>query len=478
MVYPAQILDLRSWKLTTAKGSAGKPTEIQPKELATFSDPKWFRVDGKAVVFAAPVNGVTTKNSKNCRWELRELKPDGKTLASWSSTDGVPHTLVQDMAFTRLPTGNVGVGVVGGQVHDADDDVCVWRCEATGLWLAVGDHRADWLLIDPNYRVGTRITTALSVDKGEISAWYQGRKVHAFDKKISGAYFRAGAYTQANAGAKPNDSSNYGECRYWSVRVVHGPVPDLTGTGQPTPESQPEPTPVGPIAIIRHGEKPSGDSHELSAKGWDRARALPPLWTTPRADLFQPTWVFASKGQTDSMRMLQTALPTAEALGLLPDTSLDSETAIDATAKLLVAKAKAGLKVLAVLEHSAIPAVGKAMSKFLDTDKPPSDWDDDDYSSGWMWVNGRFVTFQESVLPGDRGYEAPAPDPVPVPDPVPPVETPDEPVPPPVPDPDPVPPAEPTEPPQPAPDPVPDNRPTMPDWIRAFLEWVKATFKP
>lgn len=482
MTLPSDVLSLISWKLTLPTGAKGKPTELKGADLTAASIPATFWSDTDSVHFRAPVNGVTTPNSNNCRCELRELNADG-SLAGWSSTDGLGHTLLQDMAFLRLPTGNTEVGVVGGQVHDADDDIAVWRCETTGLWLAIGDHRADWLLIDPDYVLGTRIQTALVVDNGEVIAYYQGREVHRFDAVISDCYFRGGAYTQANAGAVPNDATNYGETQYWSIRAIHGPVPVIVPSDPNAPPVvDPTPVPpkpaVGPIMVLRHGEKPSSsDDHTLSPQGQLRAAALPPLFTVPRADLHRPTWIFASKGDTTSMRMLQTATPTATALGLSIDTSLDSENAVEATAALLVGKAKAGETVLAVLEHSAIPAVLKAVAKLLGmaktSPKPMTDYPDDRFDLGVKFEPGTagwvYSEFNESVLPGDTGFVAPPPvvDPPPVDPPatVPPVV--DPPADPPV-EPDPpvvVPPVDPELP-----------APPKPDWLVKFIEWLKRLF--
>lgn len=170
------------------------------------------------------------------------------------------------------------------------------------------------------------------------------------------------------------------------------------------------------IQILRHAEKPADASdHTLAPKGVLRAKALPPLFTVPRSDLYKPTYVFASKGSTTSMRMLQTAQPVATALGLSIDTGLDSENAISQTAALLAKQALVGKTVLAVLEHSALPAVGAALVKALGgtwTGKVPSSWDDADFHTGWKFVGDgaghwTFSTFEESVLVGDPGYQAP-----------------------------------------------------------------------
>lgn len=178
------------------------------------------------------------------------------------------------------------------------------------------------------------------------------------------------------------------------------------------------------LMILRHANKPANkNDHTLSAEGRKRAAALPPLFTAPRPDLFKPTYIFASKGNTSSLRMVQTALPTAAALGLEIDTSLDSENAVSSTAKLLVAKAKAGEVVLAVLEHSCIAAVAAELVKQLGgrwNAKPPKTWSDSDFSTILKFVgdgkgNWTFSETDEGVLPDDPGYVPPLsrPDPPP-----------------------------------------------------------------
>jgi hypothetical protein len=226
------------------------------------------------------------------------------------------------------------------------------------------------------------------------------------------------------------------------------------------------------IMIIRHGEKPSNsDDHTLSVKGHMRADALPPLFVKPRADLARPTFIFASKGDTTSMRMVQTALPTANALKISIDSSLDSENAVTKTAQLLANQALAGQVVLAVIEHSALPAVASALVKALGgkwNAKTPSSWPDDDFSTIYKFVgdgkNWTFSKLAESVLPGDPGYQVPLPtDPPPAP--IPPVATPPVVVSPPV-EPKPTPP--PTVPPSSIPLP-----PVTTSWWDVFVAWVK-----
>lgn len=252
---PAQVLDLRAWKWTApypnpAKGSdPTKPFERKPPDLAKWPGDAFFKAvrdtaQAVGLQFSAPVVGPTTPGSFNVRSELREMDAKDPTKgASWSSTSGA-NALVQDMAFTRYPTGDPQCGVVGGQIHDADDDVAAWRFESTGLWLALGDHRSDWRLVDPRYK-GGRIATAFTVADGQVECWYQGRSVWRFPARFSGAYFKAGAYTQANAGPVPRDKSNYGAAIYYGLTVVHGAtLPNIPGpvTIPAPPPEVPRPT--------------------------------------------------------------------------------------------------------------------------------------------------------------------------------------------------------------------------------------------
>lgn len=432
MTFPAQVIDLRNFKLTLPIGSKNKPTEVKQPALATFSDPNYFHVspDGKGVVFRAPVNGVTTSGSSNPRSELREMPPGG----DWSSTDGKTHTLIIDQAFNHMPnprTDSGTAGVVGGQIHNARDDVSVFRCEGSKLWVTNGNN-THFALADGNYSLGARVQCAFVVADGKVSAFYNGELITTIAAKFSGAYFKSGAYVQANASnSKPADSSNFGEVTVYGLTVAHGaaipiPAPGTVPPPVPTPVPVPTPTPAPTaqslIFIQRHAEKDDNADgvddvlHGLSAKGRARALAIRDrgLFITPRADLAVPTYVLASQGG----RMEQTAKPTADVLKLPIDVSLDVETATDAAAKLLVAQAKAGFIVWAVVEHKGIPALLKATAKLLGcTDKVPSSHADADFHTGYTFKGAKFSTWQESVLPGDPGYVA-VPPPVVTPPPV------------------------------------------------------------
>lgn len=221
--YPAQILDLAAWNITvptvTQDSSEDGAKEVEQPALATFVQRPWFQptatCDG--VAFRAPVNGATTDNSGYPRSELREMSADGSETAAWSSSSGT-HTLVVNEAFTALPKGRPNV--VGAQIHDGDDDVSVFRLEGTNLYVTKGDD-THHKLVTNSYVLGTRFEAKYVVSRDTIQAFYNGRLVTTIPKSFSEAYFKVGAYVQANCSNSPCTPDNFGETTIYSVKVTH-----------------------------------------------------------------------------------------------------------------------------------------------------------------------------------------------------------------------------------------------------------------
>jgi hypothetical protein len=219
-VVPADVLNLTNWKITLPIGSAGSPTEVKQPDLAGYSHDPYFKVNpaGDGVLFRAPVNGTTTSGSSYPRSELREMTNNGSGNASWSSTSGT-HTLIVDEAFMALP--NDKPHLVGAQIHDADDDVTVFRLEGSSLYITNGD-TTHHKLVTSNYVLGTRFEAKFVVSDGQIAAYYNGVLQTTIAKSFSGGYFKAGAYTQANCtNSSPCSTSNYGEVTIYDVTVQH-----------------------------------------------------------------------------------------------------------------------------------------------------------------------------------------------------------------------------------------------------------------
>jgi hypothetical protein len=209
---PAQQLRLGGlWKLTLPVGSAGSPQEIPAASLTTYTDPRYFYSTATGgVAFIAPVSGVTTSGSRYPRSELREL-------GAWSATSGT-HTLVVDEAFVALPAGKAQV--VGAQVHDASNDWATFRLESNRLYVSQGNNPHAVLITD-RYVLGERFRAQFTVVNGRIYAFYRGILVATFNAAgLSGAYFRVGAYVQANcSNSSPCSASNFGAVVVYGITV-------------------------------------------------------------------------------------------------------------------------------------------------------------------------------------------------------------------------------------------------------------------
>ena len=168
------------------------------------------------VQFRAAVNGVTTSGSGYPRSELREMT--GSSPASWSSTSGT-HTMTIRQQVQRLP--GTKPRVVVGQIHDASDDVQVFRVEGSSLYLTNGDD-AHYKLITGSLALNTTFEVKFVVGGGQIKAYYNGTLVNTLAKSFSGAYFKAGAYTQANCtNSSPCSSGNYAQVVISALTVSH-----------------------------------------------------------------------------------------------------------------------------------------------------------------------------------------------------------------------------------------------------------------
>lgn len=249
--YPAQVLDLRNWKIQLPIGGDEDPDEVKQPSLATYRVDPWFVVDDACggVRFRAAVNGVTTSGSNYPRSELREM--NGTANAAWSSNSGT-HAMTIDQTVTRLP--NDKPHLVVGQIHGGDDDVSVFRVEGRNLYVTNGDD-AHYKLVTDDFRLNTRFQVKFVVSGGKINAYYNGALAATLSKSFSTGYFKAGAYTQANCGnSSPCGTSNYGETIIHSVK---------SGDSAPQPQPPGSPLPVTAVAA-------SGDDGNVPANTLDR----------------------------------------------------------------------------------------------------------------------------------------------------------------------------------------------------------------
>jgi hypothetical protein len=222
--YPATVLDLANWKLNIPldEDKDGRSDEIKQPKLASYSIAPWFQNNdtNTGVVFRANCGGITTSGSGYPRSELREMTNNGKSGASWS-TDAGTHIMEIEQAITHLP--NIKPQIVVGQIHDADDDVIVFRLEGKKLFI---DHNgADGAVLTKNYELGTKFRVKFEVANGQVKSYYNDALVETYPVHFSGAYFKAGAYVQSNCQGRKKVTGEscdaYGEVVIYKVTVTH-----------------------------------------------------------------------------------------------------------------------------------------------------------------------------------------------------------------------------------------------------------------
>jgi alginate lyase len=216
---PAGGVDLSQWKLTIPETKDGKVVEIRPPALATYSSRYFENLgNGLGYRFRCWHGGDTTQNSKNPRSELRERynnDPEGY----WTAGKG-RHTMEFTGQVNRLT--KVKPHLVIGQVHDDEDDVCVWRVEADKLWLTKGDDPHGFL-VDGNFQLGKPYTCRYEIRDGVYAFLYNGTRLDYTLKSTAKSYFKVGDYLQSNPKTAPSESTDeYAEVILRSVTVTHG----------------------------------------------------------------------------------------------------------------------------------------------------------------------------------------------------------------------------------------------------------------
>lgn len=223
-VYPSEVIDLTNWKLNTPvdKQTPGNVDEYKQPVLKSFTDVDWFHLNSTldGVVFKANAGGFTTSGSGFPRSELREMINNGSTNASWSSSSGI-HTMFIEQAITHLP--NVKPHIVIGQIHDANDDVIVFRLENKKLFIDLNGK--DGPTLDNNYTLGKKFTVMFKVKDNKVNCYYNDALTYTYNTTFTGAYFKAGAYVQSSCqGIKKVTGENcdaYGEMEIYKLWVTH-----------------------------------------------------------------------------------------------------------------------------------------------------------------------------------------------------------------------------------------------------------------
>ena len=213
---PGDLLDLQDWYLTLPTGSDGDPEgDVWQPELSTYSC-EYFRLneDGDGVVFRANAGGVTTRNSRYPRSELREMT--GGERAAWSNTRGT-HTLEVRQAITEVPPAKPEV--VAAQIHGGGDDVLQIRLEGRTLAVQYADG-AKRVVLDPDYRLATPYDLRIVAADRRIVVFYNGEQKAEIAESGSDWYWKVGAYTQSNR-ERGDAADAVGEVVVYALDIDH-----------------------------------------------------------------------------------------------------------------------------------------------------------------------------------------------------------------------------------------------------------------
>ncbi|MGH8966001.1 MAG: polysaccharide lyase family 7 protein, partial [Actinomycetes bacterium] len=212
---PGDLLDLENFFLTLPIGPAGDPDSIDQPELLSYTS-EYFQLtpERDGVVFRAHAGGVTTKNSKYPRSELREM--NGEEKAAWSNASGT-HTLEAREAITEIPTAKPEV--VAAQIHDGGDDVMQVRLEGQNLVAQYADGK-EQIVIDPAYKLGTPYDLRIEATSGKITVFYNGEPRAEIPASGTSWYFKIGAYIQSNP-EKGDSPDAAGEVVVYSLKINH-----------------------------------------------------------------------------------------------------------------------------------------------------------------------------------------------------------------------------------------------------------------
>ena len=207
-VRPAQVLDLKTWKLNLPADNQ----QVTQPALAGFYD-NAFRVT-EAVQFTVTCGGQPERGSKFPRSELREMNADGSN-ASWSTTSGV-HQMDLSQRITHLPV--VQPKLVCGQIHSVTDYLILVMLDGQRLYVKYKNTVAG--ILDDAYQLGTYFDMTIRAANGYVDVSYNGAHLVHQPMRVTECYFKAGCYLQSNTSTGDLPTA-YGQVEITGLVVSH-----------------------------------------------------------------------------------------------------------------------------------------------------------------------------------------------------------------------------------------------------------------
>ncbi|MGZ3658342.1 MAG: histidine phosphatase family protein [Bdellovibrionota bacterium] len=158
------------------------------------------------------------------------------------------------------------------------------------------------------------------------------------------------------------------------------------------------------VLLFRHGEKPDSGP-DLSDQGWERAKALPSLFTRPEFQSFgAPVVLFAQKPKADGsqIRPFETLKYVAEGFRQEINTTFERDDVSGIVKEIRENPAYQGKLVVVCWEHNVMEDIAAGLGV-----RPKPIYPNDRFDRSWLLTYSaadaapRFQDLPEHLLPGD-----------------------------------------------------------------------------
>lgn len=219
--YAGDVFALDIWKLMIPldDDGDGAADEVTMPTLRNFEDPGFFLLSktGDSILFRVRCGDAVGAGSVSPNSQLREIKKNTETRASWGTNDGQVHNMTITLAVNAVPKTKPQVVVAG--IYAGDEAVFAVRLDGTRLLLECLD--LETITLEESYVPGTRVDLMIISDKGRIRAFRGTTELKEWPCEKSDLHFRAGCEVLPVPGGDP--TMDFGEVEIPKLFVTHKP---------------------------------------------------------------------------------------------------------------------------------------------------------------------------------------------------------------------------------------------------------------